>query len=279
MKMKIKNPLGLFALLITTMYAVTALAFREGLSPLCGVGERLPVIAFVVVFPFVLLLTVYRLVVKYPGHLFSPGEFKTVEDYLCATHNELYLRKVEAEVAALNASVAMPGGASTAGAPAAGAQRVGNAGRVAGEAGATQPGTDRPEADGVRGEGAMTLAAYRGIEARAVDEMERIYGISFVRGAVLNIGKRRVVVDAVGHRGDVSYIVEVKYWRNGRDAAQLCEGLHHFLSQRRLFRRIGEVRMVVAVVLDRPEPSLQREVEVFVARRTADACLHFIYLG
>ena len=56
-------------------------------------------------------------------------------------------------------------------------------------------------------------------------------------------------------------------------------GLHHFLSQRRLFRRIGEVRMVVAVVLDRPEPSLQREVEVFVARRTADACLHFIYLG
>ena len=197
MKMKIKNPLGLFALLITTMYAVTALAFREGLSPLCGVGERLPVIAFVVVFPFVLLLTVYRLVVKYPGHLFSPGEFKTVEDYLCATHNELYLRKVEAEVAALNASVPMPGSASTAGAPAAGAQRVGNAGRVAGEAGATQPGTDRPEADGVRGVGAMTLAAYRGIEARAVDEMERIYGISFVRGAVLNIGKRRVVVDAV----------------------------------------------------------------------------------
>lgn len=146
---------------------------------------------------FVLLLTVYRLVVKYPGHLFSPGEFKTVEDYLCATHNELYLRKVEAEVAALNASVPMPGSASTAGAPAAGAQQVGNAGRVAGEAGATQPGTDRPEADGVRGEGAMTLATYRGIEARAVDEMERIYGISFVRGAVMNIGKRRVVVDAV----------------------------------------------------------------------------------
>ena len=133
-----------------------------GCRPCAGVGERLPVIAFVVVFPFVLLLTVYRLVVKYPGHLFSPGEFKTVEDYLCATHNELYLRKVEAEVTALNASVPMPGSASTAGAPAAGAQRGGNAGRVAGGAGATQAGKDRAGGGGGRGGAARRGAGQAG---------------------------------------------------------------------------------------------------------------------
>ena len=86
-----------------------------------------------------------------------------------------------------------------------------------------------------------------------------------------------MAVDAVGYRDNVNYIVEVKYWKNGRDALILCDGIGRFMAQRSLFRKMGQVRMVVAIVLDRPEPSLQREVEEYVLRQSSDACLHFIY--
>lgn len=277
MKPRIKNPLSLFALFISAMYAVTAVAFRDGLSPLRACWERALVIGFIVLFPFVLLGVITYLVIEHPGNLFSPGEFKKAEDYLMATNNDLYRKKVENEIRVLNDAPADGKSGAAAEQPAGALQPgQGSEGGLGGENGG---GVGRlPSEDGgPKPTGRMTVEAYRGIEARAVDELSRMYGISFIQGAVLGIGKKRVAVDAVGHRDDVNYFVEVKYWKNGRDALTLCDGIGHFLAQRSLFRKMGPVRMVVAVVLDRPEPSLQQKVEEYVLRQSPDAGLHFIY--
>lgn len=289
MNIRIKNPLSLFALFISAMYAVATVAFRDGLSPLRGGCERMSVIGFIVLFPFMLLGVITYLVVKHPGNLFSPGEYKKVEDYLLATNSDLFREKIKKEVKDLNdASIDKND------------EAVENkSANVSWSSGVQQPADISPSDDtfgqiyeanegqrighcffqcGQRyGKGRMTVEAYQGIEARAIGELSRMYGISFIQGAVLGIGKRRVAVDAVGHRDNVNYVVEVKYWKNGLDAETLCQGVGRFLAQRNLFRKMGPVRMVVAVVLDRPELSLQKEVEEYVLRQSSDATLHFIY--
>lgn len=277
MNMRIKNPLSLFALFISAMYAVATVAFRDGLSPLRGGCERMSVIGFIVLFPFMLLGVITYLVVKHPGNLFSPGEYKKVEDYLLATNSDLFREKIENEVTEINDAPADGKSAAAARQPA-GALQPGGAseGGHDGEGGGSVS-PPPSEGGGSKPKGRMTVEAYQGIEARAIGELSRMYGISFIQGAVLGIGKRRVAVDAVGHRDNVNYVVEVKYWKNGLDAETLCQGIGNFLAQRNLFRKMGPVRMVVAVVLERPELSLQKEVEEYVLRQSSDATLHFIY--
>lgn len=277
MNMRIKNPLSLFAVFISAMYAVATVAFRDGLSPLRGGWERMLVIGFIVLFPFVLLGVITYLVINHYDKIFSPEEYKSLLDCLLATNDDLSRKKIEEEVTEINDAPAEGKGDAAARQPAdalqsGGVSESGHDGEGGG--GASQLPS---ESGGTKPKGRMTVEAYRSIEARAVGELSRMYGISFIQGAVLEIGKRRVAVDAVGHRDNVNYVVEVKYWKNGRDALMLCEGLGHFLAQRSLFRKMGPVRMVVAVVLDRPELSLQKEVEEYVLRQSSDATLHFIY--
>lgn len=277
MNMRIKNPLSLFAVFISAMYAVATVAFRDGLSPLRGGWERMLVIGFIVLFPFVLLWVITDLVKKHYDKIFSPKEYKPLLDCLLATNSDQFRKKIEEEVTEINDAPADGKGEAAARQPAGALQSggVSESGHDGEGGGSVSPPSS--ESGGTKPKGRMTVEAYQGIEAWAVGELSRMYGISFIQGAVLGIGKRRVAVDAVGHRDNVNYVVEVKYWKNGRDAVTLCQGVGRFLAQRNLFRKMGPVRMVVAVVLDRPELSLQKEVEEYVLRQSSDATLHFIY--
>ena len=75
-----RNPLGIIALFIVLVYGLAALvtAFAGSFSA----GERLPLIYFLVGFPFVVLAAFVWLVSKHSGKLFSPADFKDETNYV-----------------------------------------------------------------------------------------------------------------------------------------------------------------------------------------------------
>lgn len=75
-----RNPLGIIALFIVLVYGLACLVLITGgsMSP----PERLPIIYFLIVFPFVVLGVFTYLVAYRAGQLFAPGDFKNEETYL-----------------------------------------------------------------------------------------------------------------------------------------------------------------------------------------------------
>jgi CheY-like chemotaxis protein len=75
-----RNPLGLIALFIVLVYGLACLVIITGTS--LSASERLPVIYFLIVFPFVVLGVFTYLVSFRAGQLFAPGDFRKEEIYL-----------------------------------------------------------------------------------------------------------------------------------------------------------------------------------------------------
>jgi len=69
----IKNPIGIIGLFIVCVYALATLAATKFTPTL--IGSNL-IVLFIVVFPFVVLFTFYRLVKTVPAALYSPQDFK-----------------------------------------------------------------------------------------------------------------------------------------------------------------------------------------------------------
>jgi CheY-like chemotaxis protein len=74
------NPLGIIALFILLVYGLACLVVITGGS--MSVSEKLPIIYFLIVFPFVVLGVFTYLVAFRAGQLFAPGDFKKEETYL-----------------------------------------------------------------------------------------------------------------------------------------------------------------------------------------------------
>jgi hypothetical protein len=75
-----RNPLGIIALFIVLIYGFAALTL--GISSTLQPGERIPLVWFLVVFPFVVLLTFGWLVSKHHEKLYAPGDYKSDEGFL-----------------------------------------------------------------------------------------------------------------------------------------------------------------------------------------------------
>jgi len=75
-----RNPLGIIALFIVLVYGFASLvaAFANSLT----LAERLPLIYFLVIFPFIVLGVFAWLVSKHSGKLFAPSDFKNEENYV-----------------------------------------------------------------------------------------------------------------------------------------------------------------------------------------------------
>src|SRR5579864_6601896 len=74
-----RNPLGIIALFIVLVYGLACLVIIGGSLTS---SERLPVIYFLIVFPFVVLGVFTYLVSFRPGQLFGPGDFRRDDTYL-----------------------------------------------------------------------------------------------------------------------------------------------------------------------------------------------------
>lgn len=75
-----RNPLGIIALFIVLVYGLACLVLITGGS--LSISERLPIIYFLIIFPFVVLGVFTYLVAARAGQLFAPSDFKNEETYL-----------------------------------------------------------------------------------------------------------------------------------------------------------------------------------------------------
>lgn len=67
-----KNPLGIIASFVLLVYGVAGFVISCSFSNLHGACERLPLIWFLVVYPFVFLILFFVLVMKYNLKLYAP---------------------------------------------------------------------------------------------------------------------------------------------------------------------------------------------------------------
>ena len=75
-----RNPLGIIALFIVLVYGFAALV--TVFSGSFTIGERIPLIYFLVIFPVLVLSVFTWLVSKHSGKLFSPADFKNEDNYI-----------------------------------------------------------------------------------------------------------------------------------------------------------------------------------------------------
>lgn len=75
-----RNPLGIIALFIVLVYGFACLVVMTGGS--LSQSEKLPIIYFLIVFPFVVLGVFTYLVAFRAGQLFAPGDFKKEDNYI-----------------------------------------------------------------------------------------------------------------------------------------------------------------------------------------------------
>jgi hypothetical protein len=75
-----RGPLGILALLIGLLEAMTSmvLVFSKNLTP----SERLPLVYFLVAFPFLLLALLTWLVAKYPQNLYPPRDYVNESNFV-----------------------------------------------------------------------------------------------------------------------------------------------------------------------------------------------------
>jgi hypothetical protein len=97
MKDLVKNPLGIIALFISLIYAFANLLLGATATSLDH-DERFPLIAFIVLFPIVVLGVFYLLVTRHHGKLYAPGDYKDDKSFLRTLTQEERELKLAKEV-------------------------------------------------------------------------------------------------------------------------------------------------------------------------------------
>lgn len=268
MRQSVRNPLGLFSLFVTAMYAVTAVVFEQGLDQLCGACERQPIIWFLAGFPVIILLAFVYLVVKHPERLYGPGDYRSDEAFLRSIMSK---EKKREEIQHLADAAEVSAAPSEEKPAPSGGQAVYQNSTADKKAGLSFMMVARPARSS-----RVTLQEYSRIEALAVDWASREYDVPMERDVVLNVRGRRCVLDALGRRDGVHFVVEVKYWLADRDLQPLFAGIEGFLSQARSFRRLGRSELVLLVVLDRKEQSVEDKIRAHVDKLKPNVHLHVL---
>ena len=128
-----RNPLGIIALFLVLVYALAAqvTTFGGSFAP----DERLPLIYFLVIFPFIVLFVFAWLVSGYSSHLYSPSDFKDEENYV-----KMMLATAKQPQHSINPAAELPAAAKQA--QAASQQQDSDQVRLAGFAAQPNPGRD-----------------------------------------------------------------------------------------------------------------------------------------
>lgn len=92
-----RNPLGIIALFIVLVYGIAALLLGVSSDNLQAT-ERLPLIYFLVFFPFIVLIAFYRLVAKHHVKLYAPEDFQDKEGFFRALSPLEQKQKLEEEI-------------------------------------------------------------------------------------------------------------------------------------------------------------------------------------
>lgn len=88
-KYSTRNPLGILAMFISFAYLAMVVCFTVGMDKLCGRVERLSIIGFLVLFPFVILSVFYNLITKHNGKLYGPRDYRRDEVFAMMSGTEI----------------------------------------------------------------------------------------------------------------------------------------------------------------------------------------------
>lgn len=81
-KAYVKNPLGIIALFLSIIYATNCIVLSSKIEYFKEPYERIPLILFIVVFPFVMLWVFFKLVINHHHKLYAPGEYKDENNFI-----------------------------------------------------------------------------------------------------------------------------------------------------------------------------------------------------
>lgn len=90
-----KNPLGIIALFISLIYGIAALVLTTGTE--LNSNQKWPIIFFIVIFPLLVLIAFYRLVIDHHIKLYGPSDFKDEGNFIKIT-SENQSKKVKVEI-------------------------------------------------------------------------------------------------------------------------------------------------------------------------------------
>lgn len=235
----VRNPLGILALFISLIYAMSAILFGTSVSALSPHNQTILTI-FVVVFPVIVLVVFAWLVAKHHTKLYGPADYKDDSNFwrsapATSVGERIAKEVVESEASAsdpqeLPAAVELPGGEPT-------SIKLETKSEVGGSV-----------------IGSAVESAYLA-ETLVVEALQRELGGSVRRSVRLG----RYEVDAIVETTSTIYIVEVKVRRHLTSIARIKHEVSRRLEQVR--RYLVEtnppgvtVRMFLAVVYDIPVP-------------------------
>ncbi len=79
-----RNPLGIIALFVSLIYGFACLVLSASLNNLHGQEERLPLIWFIILFPFLILIAFTYLVIYHHKKLYAPSDYKDEKNFVNA---------------------------------------------------------------------------------------------------------------------------------------------------------------------------------------------------
>jgi hypothetical protein len=217
-----RNPLGIVALFIVLIYAMASMVL---LQAKLEVGERQPLIWFLVLFPAVVLGTFAWLVARHHTKLYGPGDFRNEENFVFALSPTARREKLEREVAETVAQ-----------------------GRPSTESASPESSEGTVAARRATPERRNLLGRHFLAEELVIRKLETEWKVPIQR----QVGVADTGMDGVAVRGDEVVLVEVKATRSESSARnavvqaarQASRAFDSVIARRR------RVRLVIALALD-----------------------------
>lgn len=206
LKYSTRNPLGILAMFISFAYLSMVVCFTIGMDKLDGVCERMIMIGFLVLFPFVILYVFYNLITKHNGKLYGPRDYRRDEVFAMMSGNEIEVRNKK-EIADVCHSVSH---------------------RDSGTQSCDSHDGISAKASGASGRSATLSALYDEVQQKAVDFVGRKLNIRFTENVKATIGSNTFEFDAVGDGRFGKYVLECKY-RNHSNATFHLETVSAYL--------------------------------------------------
>lgn len=93
-----KNPLGIIALFVSLIYGFACLVLSTSVSNLHTPDERIPLIWFIIIFPFIILIGFIYLVVKHHEKLYGPSDYRDPESFIKTFANKGTYQEIQLTV-------------------------------------------------------------------------------------------------------------------------------------------------------------------------------------
>jgi len=239
-KWSARNPLGNVALFISLIYGMSALLLGAAITSLTSVNQTV-LVAFIVVFPFVVLAVFAWLVANHHRKLYGPGDYRSDEGFLTAggpiSPSEFRQRIGEAVEAADGQDGENQKSELLA------TKTSSNA--VANESGTKAPRTDRSN---------LAARAYLA-EGLVMQELQAEFGGTVLRELPLDLRGRRLILDGLINTGNEWIVVEIKFVRHASAFAKMLSRIGDQLGAYRAALKgkvVASVRFILGVVVDEP---------------------------